>query len=54
MLKKIRKVAYIVLVVIALAITPPDFVSDFLVSIPLLLLYEISIMASNWMYSKNE
>jgi sec-independent protein translocase protein TatC len=54
MLKKIRKVAYIVLVVIALAITPPDFVSDFLVSIPLLFLYEISIMASNWMYSKNE
>lgn len=53
MLRKIRKVAYIILVVIALAITPPDFVSEILVSIPLLLLYEISILASNRMYKKN-
>jgi sec-independent protein translocase protein TatC len=51
-LRKIRKVAYLVLVGVALAITPPDFVSDLLFSIPLLLLYEVSIICSNWIYKK--
>ncbi|MCI1590826.1 MULTISPECIES: twin-arginine translocase subunit TatC [Heyndrickxia] len=51
-LRKIRKVAYMVLVVIAAAITPPDFVSEILVSIPLLLLFEISIICSSSIYKK--
>ncbi|MGA9225430.1 MAG: twin-arginine translocase subunit TatC, partial [Mesobacillus sp.] len=45
-LTKIRKYAYFVLIVIAIVISPPDFMSDFLVMIPLLLLYEISINLS--------
>lgn len=51
-LSKIRKYAYFVLVVIAVVITPPDFMSDFVVTIPLLLLYEISINLSKFVYKK--
>ena len=42
-LVKIRKYAYFVLIVISVVISPPDFMSDIIVTIPLLLLYEISI-----------
>jgi len=52
-LKKIRKAAYFVLVILAITITPPDFISDFIFSIPLLILYEVSILCSNWVYKKN-
>ncbi|MBY6037020.1 twin-arginine translocase subunit TatC [Fictibacillus nanhaiensis] len=51
-LTKARKVSYFTLVVVAVLITPPDLVSDFLVVIPLLVLYEISIMLSRWVYRK--
>ncbi len=53
-LQKLRKYAYFVLVVIAICITPPDFVSDFLVTIPLLLLYEISISLSKFVYKRKQ
>jgi sec-independent protein translocase protein TatC len=48
MLRKSRKAAYFVLVFIALLITPPDFVSDILVSVPLILLFETGILISAW------
>jgi sec-independent protein translocase protein TatC len=51
-LSKIRKYAYFVLIVVAVVITPPDFMSDFVVTIPLLLLYEISINLSKFVYRK--
>ncbi|MEH7885787.1 twin-arginine translocase subunit TatC [Bacillus sp. JJ1609] len=51
-LTKIRKYAYFVLIVIAIVISPPDFMSDFLVMIPLLLLYEISINLSKVVYRR--
>ncbi|RSL30568.1 twin-arginine translocase subunit TatC [Salibacterium salarium] len=51
-LVKIRKVAYFVLVIISVLITPPDFMSDILVIIPLLLLYECSIVLSTFIYRK--
>ncbi|KON87521.1 preprotein translocase subunit TatC [Sporosarcina globispora] len=51
-LTKIRKYAYFVLVVISVIISPPDFMSDILVTIPLLLLYEISINLSKIVYKK--
>ncbi|RHW42268.1 twin-arginine translocase subunit TatC [Neobacillus notoginsengisoli] len=51
-LTKIRKYAYFILIIIAVIITPPDPVSDFLVSIPLLLLYEISVNLSKFVYKK--
>ncbi|AGK51987.1 twin-arginine translocase subunit TatC [Bacillus sp. 1NLA3E] len=51
-LSRIRKYAYFVLIIIAVVITPPDFMSDFVVTIPLLLLYEISITLSKFVYRK--
>jgi sec-independent protein translocase protein TatC len=51
-LSKIRKYAYFVLILIAIVITPPDFMSDFVVTLPLLLLYEISIDLSKFVYKK--
>ncbi|CAM3894607.1 twin-arginine translocase subunit TatC [Aeromicrobium ponti] len=51
-LVKIRKYAYFVLVVIAAFITPPDLLSHMMVTIPLLLLYEVSIFISRISYKK--
>jgi sec-independent protein translocase protein TatC len=51
-LKKSRRVAYFFLIVISVLITPPDFLSDVLVILPLLLLYEISITCSTIAYKK--
>lgn len=51
-LKKVRKYAYFVLVVVSVMITPPDFISDILVIIPLLLLYEFSIYLAQWVFRK--
>lgn len=51
-LRKMRKLAYFALVFIAVVITPPDFISDFLVTIPLLLLYEFSVFLSSVIYRK--
>ncbi|QCT04038.1 Sec-independent protein translocase subunit TatC [Paenibacillus algicola] len=51
-LKKLRRYAYFALVFVAVIITPPDFISDFLVTIPLLLLYEFSVYLSAFIYRK--
>jgi sec-independent protein translocase protein TatC len=51
-LQKLRKYAYFVLILIAIVVTPPDFMSDFIVTIPLLLLYEISINLSKIVYKR--
>jgi len=51
-LKKIRKYAYFVLFVIAALITPPDIVSHLMVTVPLLLLYEISVWIATIGYKK--
>ena len=51
-LTRIRKYAYFVLIIIAVVITPPDFMSDFVVTLPLLLLYEISINLSKFVFRK--
>ncbi|CAH0347370.1 MULTISPECIES: twin-arginine translocase subunit TatC [unclassified Bacillus (in: firmicutes)] len=53
-LQKLRKYAYFVLVLIAITITPPDFMSDFLVTVPLLLLYEISISLSKIVFKRKQ
>ena len=52
MLARGRKIAYFILVVVAVVITPPDFLSDILVTIPLILLYEISISFSKFIYKR--
>ncbi|MFE8702118.1 twin-arginine translocase subunit TatC [Cytobacillus sp. FJAT-54145] len=51
-LQKIRKYAYFILIVVAIIISPPDFMSDVLVTIPLLFLYEISINLSKVVYKR--
>ncbi len=53
-LQKFRKYAYFILVVVAVCITPPDFTSDFVVAVPLLLLYEISITLSKWVFKRRK
>mgnify|MGYP003610735322 CR=1 FL=1 len=45
-LKKYRKHSYVVLLIIAAIITPPDVLSQIFVAIPLVILYEISIVIS--------
>lgn len=45
-LRKYRRHSYIVLLIIAAIITPPDVLSQMIVSIPLVILYEISIFIS--------
>ncbi|KAA0543390.1 twin-arginine translocase subunit TatC [Bacillus sp. BGMRC 2118] len=51
-LSKIRKYAYFILLVIAALITPPELLSHLMVSIPLFVLYEVSILISRGAYKK--
>jgi sec-independent protein translocase protein TatC len=51
-LSKARKMSYFLLVVIAIFITPPDLISDILVIVPLLVLYECSVTLSKIVYRK--
>ncbi len=51
-LAKMRKPAYLVLSIISITITPPDFLSDVMVIVPLIILYEISISISRFIHSK--
>jgi sec-independent protein translocase protein TatC len=46
-LKKYRKHAFVVNLIVAAIITPPDVTSQILVSMPILLLYEISIIIAS-------
>jgi sec-independent protein translocase protein TatC len=45
-LKKYRRHSYVVLLIIAAIITPPDVLSQMIVSIPLFILFEVSIIIS--------
>ncbi|WP_019413612.1 twin-arginine translocase subunit TatC [Paenisporosarcina sp. TG20] len=49
---KMRKYAYFALFIIAAFITPPDLFSHLLVTVPLFLLYEISVLISRIGYKK--
>lgn len=49
---KFRKYSYFVLFVIAVLIAPPDIISYILLSIPLFVLYEISIFIAKFGYRK--
>jgi len=51
-MKKYRRHAYIVLLILAGIITPPDVFSQTLVCIPLIILYEISVIISRSIYKK--
>ncbi|PEY99229.1 twin-arginine translocase subunit TatC [Bacillus sp. AFS018417] len=51
-LAKARKLSYFSLAVVSILITPPDPISDILVIVPLLLLYEVSVTISKIVYKK--
>ncbi|MRX72767.1 twin-arginine translocase subunit TatC [Bacillus lacus] len=51
-LAKVRRYAYFVLLVVGAFITPPELLSHLMVTVPLLFLYEISIIVSRVSYRK--
>lgn len=50
LLRKIRKYAYFTLFVLAALITPPEILSHLFVTVPLIILYEISVWLSHITY----
>lgn len=54
-LKNYRKYAYVIILVVAAVITPsPDWTSQMIVAVPLIMLYEISIMLSKRVVKEKE
>jgi len=53
-LRKRRKYTIVILLIISAIITPPDIISQIMVCLPLMLLYEISIWVSATIDKKNE
>ncbi len=53
-LRKYRKYALIVVLIISAIITPPDLVSQIIVAIPVLVLYELSIVISAIVYKREQ
>jgi sec-independent protein translocase protein TatC len=51
-LKRYRRHSIVVIMILAAIITPPDVVSQILVAIPLLILYEISIVIAKRVYKE--
>lgn len=51
-LKKYRKHAFVIVLIIAAVITPPDLFTQIVVAIPILLLYEMGIMISKRIENK--
>lgn len=53
-MKKNRKYMYVIMLILAAIITPPDMFSQVLVVFPLIVLYEFSIGVSNRIYKKSQ
>ncbi len=53
-LRKIRKYSYFVLLVLAGLITPPELISHLMVTVPLIILYEVSIFIAGFAYKKSQ
>ncbi|RRO21868.1 twin-arginine translocase subunit TatC [Flavobacteriaceae bacterium 14752] len=51
-LKTNRKYALVLILIVSAIITPPDIASQFIVSIPVVILYEISIIITKVIYKK--
>ena len=49
-----RRYAYFILLVLAVVLTPADFISDLAMTVPLILLYEVSLLFSYYIYKKKE
>jgi sec-independent protein translocase protein TatC len=53
-LRKYRRYAYVIILILAAIVTPPDVVSQTIVTIPLIILYEISILIAARMQKNKE
>ncbi|HEY9185895.1 MAG TPA: twin-arginine translocase subunit TatC [Salegentibacter sp.] len=53
-LKKYRKYALVLVLILSAIITPPDIVSQIIVAIPVLVLYEVSILISKVIYKQEQ
>ena len=53
-MRKYRRHAIVLILVLAAFITPPDIVTQFLIGIPLFFLYEISILIAKRMEEKRK
>jgi sec-independent protein translocase protein TatC len=53
-LKKYRKHALVVVLIVAAIITPPDIASQIIVAIPIVILYEVSIKVSKIVIKKQQ
>ena len=53
-LKKGRRYAIVAMFVAAAIMTPPDIISQIGLAVPLILLYEISILIAGWMVRKRD
>ena len=54
MLKKYRKISLVAVLILSAIITPPDIASQVIVSVPIIILYEISIFISRAVIRKQE
>lgn len=53
-MRKYRRHAIVLILILAAIITPPDFVTQFLIGVPLFILYEVSILISKRIQKKRE
>lgn len=53
-LRKNRKFALVIVLSLSAIITPPDIASQIIVTIPILILYEVSIWISKWVYKRQQ
>tara|TARA_R110000772_G_scaffold146894_3_gene257310 strand:+ start:26 stop:868 length:843 start_codon:yes stop_codon:yes gene_type:complete len=53
-LRKYRKFALVIVLILSAVITPPDIASQVIVSVPVLILYEVSIYISKWVVRKQK
>ena len=52
LLRKYRRHAFLLILVVAAFLTPPDFITQIIVGFPLFLLYEVSIFVAYWSEEK--
>ena len=54
LLKKYRKFALVIVLILSAIITPPDIASQIIVAIPILILYQVSIYISKLVVKKQK
>lgn len=53
-LKEYRRYAYVLILIVAAVVTPPDIISQLIVSFPLVILYEFSIFIAKILTKRNQ